>query len=679
MSSQGQQDGPESSFIQSHQTLPEITLKSIILSVILVVVFAASNAYLGLKVGTTISASIPAAVIAMGVFRMFKRHSVLEINIVQTAASVGEGITAGIIFTIPALIIMHFWTEFNYWQTFFIGLTGGILGALYSVPLRRALLSDKTLKFPEGVAIGQVMKASAQEGANLKPIFAGGFIGALIGLFQTGFRVLAQGYQYWVVHARTVFGFGLGFSPALIAAGYICGISVGISTLIGVILGWIIGVPVLCHHFHVPLIGSPSVIAGNIWFHYIQYIGVGTMLVGGLWTLLTLCKPVIKAVTSSLHALREIRKGKGHKILRTERDMPINIIFWCVLLLAPVFFLEIWSFISPSMLGISNHLGLFLFAVCVVYLFIAGFIFSSVAGYFSGLVGATNNPGSGLMIATLLVLSLLFLVILNGHMNFASHNTKTMTLAALAIIVCAFVGNALVMSSESAQVAKAGQMIGGTPWKQQIVLISCVIIGMAVLPLILKLLFNAYGIGGVFPHAGMDHTQVLAAPQAGLMAAVVQGVITHHLPWGMVGIGAIIAVIGIIIDEILKATLGIRFPVLAVGLGIYLPLDASVPIVVGGILSYIVRRAVRARGHGLVGDSDDIHVSKGMQNALLLACGIVAGATLIGVILAVPFAIKQSADALRIMPLAWSNLAGVLSIVVTLLICYWIYRTAIKN
>src|SRR3990167_9815201 len=327
--------------IPAHVSLPEITPKVIILGVILTVVLAAANAFLGLKVGTTVSASIPAAVISMGILRFFRNSNILENTMVQIMASVGEALTAGIAFILPALLILHVWDRFNYWQTVFTGLLGGGLGVLFTIPLRRALLNDKTLRYPEAVAIGNVLKASAnREEGDLRSLTVGGIVGAAIALFQSGFQILTDSFQYWIKTSTTIFGFGLGLSPALIAAGFIVGVNVALSLLVGIFLGWIAGVPVLTWIYGMPDTNTATQAAVEIWRDHIRYMGVGTMLIGGLWTLCTLFKPVIHSVAASLVSLCEIRLGHSVKTIRTERDIPIHYVFiGTALLLIPIFFL----------------------------------------------------------------------------------------------------------------------------------------------------------------------------------------------------------------------------------------------------------------------------------------------------------------------------------------------------
>lgn len=684
MASNQQQDKASGSngdqpIIPAHVSLPEITPRVIILGIILTIVLAAANAFLGLKVGVTVSASIPAAVISMGIFRFFRNSNILENNMVQIMASVGEALTAGIAFILPALIILHVWDRFNYWQTVIISLLGGGLGVLFTIPLRRALLQDKTLRYPEAVAIGNVLKASAKrEEGDLNQLVSGGLIGGAIALFQSGFQILTDTFQFWVRSSSSIFGFGLGLSPALIAAGYIVGVNVALSLLVGIVIGWLAGVPVLSYVYGIPEADTVNQMAMAIWRDHIRYLGVGTMLVGGLWTLCTLFKPVIHSMAMSFSAVKQIRLGTHTESLRTERDIPIHYVFIATfLLLIPIFFL-IANSIIPAEINISPSFRYFLSGFGTLYILIGGFAFCSIMAYFAGLIGSTNSPVSGLLVSALLIICLIFM----GFFSFTDwdNQTKEMIGSVVAIGSMVIIGAALAISNDSMQDLKVGQIVGSTPWKQQAMLIFGVVVASFVIPPILQLLYNAYGIGGVFPRPGMNPAQMLSAPQAGLMATVAKGVFTHQLAWGMIGVGALVAVICIVIDEFVKKNYGTRLPVLAVGLGIYLPLDSSVPCVIGGVLAYLVQFRLDSlyrqnRGQPEVEAKMNAHRHRG----LLLCCGIVAGASLMGVILAIPFALKQSSDALRLMPEQYMHFAGVLSILVTFILCAWIYRVVLKR
>lgn len=663
--------------IPAQVKLPEITIRGLILGCILTIVLAAANAYLGLKVGVTVSASIPAAVISMGILRFFKDSNILENTMVQIMASVGEALTSGIAFIVPALIILHVWTNFDYWQTVATALLGGGLGVMFTIPLRRALLRDKMLRYPEAIAISNVLKASmTREKGDLTSLSVGGGIGALIALFQSGFQVLTDSVAYWFKANTFVYGFGLGLSPALIAAGYIVGVNVAISTFLGVILGWIIGVPTLTWFYGIPDVSSATDAAMAIWHNYIRFIGVGTMLVGGLWTLITLFKPVVTSMATSFATLRDIRHGKQAENIRTERDIPIHYVFVSAfVLLIPIFFL-ISNTIIPAD-SMSDTLRYLIAGFSALYILIGGFMFCSIMAYFAGLIGSTNSPVSGLLVCALLAICLIFLAWFS-YLGWEPEAIK-MIGSVVAIGCMVVVGSALAIANDTMQDLKVGQMVGATPWKQQLMLIIGVVVSSFVIPPILQLLYDAYGIGGVFPRPNMNPAQMLAAPQAGLMAAVAQGVFTHQIEWGMISIGCVIAAICVVIDEYLKRNHNTRLPVLAVGLGIYLPLDSSIPVVIGGMLSYIVSvRLLRVyRAHGKTNNEEELNQHR--HRGLLLACGLVAGASLMGVMLAIPFALKQSSDALRIMPEQYMSFSGILSVIVTAILCGWIYRVVLKR
>ena len=333
-------------FIPATQSLPEITLKGTILAVFLTIILTAANAFLGLKVGLTISASIPAAVFSMGALRFFKNSNILENNIVQTAASTGEAVTSGIIFIIPALIILKYWTDFNYIETAAIGVVGSILGVIFSIPLRRVLLADPNLKFPEGVAIGSVLKASESSGSEIKYLVFGGLFGGLIEFAQDGLRVLANSLEYWTIQGGKVFGLGVGLSPALIAAGYIIGVNVSIAIFVGIVLGWLCGVPIISCLHGFDSVSTGAAIAHDVWSNNIRYVGVGAMTIGGVWTLINLAKPVYLGLKASIYSVSHL-EGKGVAgIPRTERDIPIRHAFWVLAFMMILVFFLIMYFLS---------------------------------------------------------------------------------------------------------------------------------------------------------------------------------------------------------------------------------------------------------------------------------------------------------------------------------------------
>lgn len=658
-------------FIPAAKNLPEITVKGTILAIFLAALLGATNAYLGLKIGMTVAASIPAAVISMGILSLFKHSNILENNIVQTAASSGEGMAAGVIFILPALIILHYWQYFNYWETTLLAVTGGILGVFFSVLLRRILINDKSLRFPEGVAIAQVLKAASSKAGDLKHLIFGGVAGGAISLAQTGFEIIADSMPAWFKTPSFVFGMQFGFEPALIAAGYIVGINVGISIMLGLLIGWGFGIPILSHLDGFSATSSATQIAMNIWHAQTRYLGVGVMMLGGFWTLLTLLKPIKQGLQASFSSIKKIKEEGGLKsIVRTERDIPIHYVMICIaILLIPVTYFLYHFLSNPNLPFIHTSIGLPLI-ICAIFVPIAGFIFSSLCGYFAGLVGSSVNPLSSLALSALLLASLILILLFGLQADHLIGDTQRLAAAACAVLITTIITCAAAITNDTIQDLKTGQIVGATPWKQQLMLILGTIVAALIIAPVLELLFNAYGIGDVMPRAGMNATQALAAPQAMLMATIAKGVFTHELPWNMIFAGFGIAAVCIIIDEYLK-TKHQRLPVLAVGFGIYLPASVGIAMSAGAVLSYIVKRTLQKKNRE--------QQQAGEQRSLVMACGLIAGASLMGVILAIPFTIMLSTDALKLVGDNFTPIANILGFVTIFALLLWIYKAACKK
>jgi len=653
----------ETPLIRAEMSLPEITIKSVILAIIITAILGAANAYLALKLGQTISASIPAAIIAMGALRFFRKHNILENNIVQTAASAGEGVACAIAFVLPALLMTGYWGHFHYWETLMITLIGGFFGVLFSIPLRRVMLNYPGLNFPEGTAIGNVLKASGAGKAKMKHLVGGGLGGGLIVLFQTGFKVLSENFPLWTTSGNTLFGLSLGFSPALLAAGFIVGIQACIALLVGIFFGWIIGIPVYSHIYGLSQAANLYDAAMSLRANHIRYIGVGTMLMGGAWTLFTLIKPIVISLSVSIRSLREAQRNtEEFRLPRTERDIPIFYVGLGALLLAICAFLVFLHFFNAGdqPLSISMRYGISLFAV--IYLLVVGFLLASVCAYIIGLVGVTNNPLSGLILGSVLLTSLILLPFFGHLIN--QYPAVAKIAVSIVIIITTVVAIATVISGENIQDLKAGKMVGATPWKQQVMLMIGVAVAAIVIGPALELLFQAYGVGGVYPHSGMDPAQMLSAPQAGLVAAVAQGVFGHSLAWADISVGIGIAIVAIVIDEALKKR-NKRLPVLGVGIGIYLPPEITTAVIVGGALNYFCQKIAEKRRQS----------QQGFETGTLLACGIVAGAALMGVLLAIPFVLKGSSDALSLVSSNFVPFANVLGLITLVLLCIWLYKT----
>ncbi len=660
-------------FIPASQNLPEITLKGIILAILLAALLGATNAYLGLKIGLTLSASIPAAVISMGILSLFKKSNILENNIVQTAASSGEGMAAGVIFILPALIILHYWQHFNYWETTLLAMTGGVLGVFFSVLLRRILIGDRTLRFPEGVAIAQVLKAANKKAGDLKHLVMGGAIGGTITLAQTGFEIIADSMPAWFKTSNVIYGMQIGFEPALIGAGYIIGINVGISILLGLFIGWGCGIPILSYLHGFPATDSAAHAAIHVWQSQTRYIGVGVMMLGGFWTLLTLVNPIRHGLQASFSSIKKMRQDGGfNSIIRTERDIPIHyVLFGIAVLLIPITYF-LYHFLSNANLPFI-HTSMWLpLLVCFIFVPIAGFVFSSLCGYFAGLVGSSCNPLSSLALSALLLASLILILLFGLQAQHIVGDTQRLAAAACAVLITTIVTCAAAITNDTIQDLKTGQLVGATPWKQQLMLILGTIVAALIIAPVLELLFNAYGIGDVMPRAGMNPAQALAAPQAMLMATIAQGVFTHNLPWTMIFIGFVIAAVCIVADRYLK-TRGQSLPVLAVGFGIYLPASVSVAMGAGAILSWLVKRNLEKR------NLPEAEHGTREQRGLVIACGLIAGASLMGVLLAIPFTIMLSTDALKLVGDSFTPIANTLGFVAVFGLLYWIYHATCKH
>jgi len=616
--------------------LAEITLKAVLLGVLLSAVLAGANAYLGLLAGMTVSASIPAAVISMGVLRLFRRSNILENNIVQTAASAGESLAAGAIFTLPALLILRTWSDFDYWQTTMIAGLGGLLGVLFTVPLRRALIVEADLAFPEGVATAEVLRVSDRGGEGLRDIVAGGALGAVFKLGQSGLRVWAGSVETAVRMGRSVGFFGLSLAPALVGVGFIVGIQIAVLVFLGGAMNWFVAIPLAASASDWPLTAAgepvaPTARAWQLWSEQTRFLGVGAMLVGGVWAVVRLWPSLVRGMAAGMAAWRRLRTEGSASLPRAERDAPMHWIGIALIASSVPLFL-VFRHVTAS-----TGVAAFMAAVMLV----AGFLFSAVASYMAGLVGSSNNPVSGVTIATILTSALLLLAL----------GTESATGPAAAILIGAVVCCAAAIGGDNLQDLKTGHLVGATPWKQQVMQAVGVVSAAFVLAPVLSLLLHAYGIG----EATVEHPSPLRAPQATLMASVARGVFARDLPWAMILAGAGIAVAVIGVDVVLeKRKSRFRTPVLAVAVGIYLPLELGVAILLGGLLAWVVGR----RGEG------------GRGRGVLLAAGLITGEALLGIVLAVPIVVNRGKNPLDVGlaggPLAWPGLVLLAAVAVVL-------------
>lgn len=612
----------------------ELTVRVIILSVILTILLATSNAYLALKIGMLTSASIPAAILSMGILRFFKNSTPLENNLVQTAASAGEAVAGGIVYTIPALIMIHYWFEFSYWQNFWIALLGGVLGVLFSIPLRSFLVTDKNLPFPEGVAIAEILKTSTEK-KHFIALIQGSALGGLIELFQTGFKVIASQWQSWWSFGHTIVGGGVGFSSTLIGAGYLIGFDVALSILLGAVLSWIIGVPVMSQ-FYSDAVSHMAVseAAAYLWSDKLRYVAIGTMLTAGIGTMFSLVRPVVKQMRKSWEKLPQVAADSHlkdipwriNKVGMIAAGVGLGIFFWYVF---PIHALHLSTLESYIIIGIA-----------LLYVFIIGFVFSGITGYFSGLVGVSASPGSSVIIAGMLLIGFILLSLFQFLITDPWTDKQTIAAEAIAIIIGSIITGIACIANDNIQDLKVGYILRAAPWKQQIMLLLGVVVAALVIPPIMQILFEVYGIGDILPHPGMDPTQSLPAPPAAMMAALTQAVFSHHLPWNFLLTGVVIALILIMSLKAFKNyaphSLLQRLSILSIGIGMYLPLSSSVPLFFGGLISYLCAKNLKK--------NNQPEAQK--QKMTLFACGLVAGSAIMDVILAVPFAIFASPDIL---------------------------------
>ena len=646
----------------------ELTLRGVIIGIVITVVFTAANVFFGLKAGLTFATSIPAAVISMAILRAMKNSTMQENNIVQTVAS-AAGTLSSIIFVLPGLIIIGWWNGFPFWMSFGICATGGILGVMYTIPLRRALVTDSDLPYPEGVACAEVLKVGSSHseeaaesvesgGAGLKAVIAGSIVSAVFYVIvQTKVFAAAVSDYFHVGDRGAATGFDFSLSFALFAVGHLVGLWVGAAMLVGALIGWGWAVPhfLLLH----PEAGAVADAAQATWSHYVRFVGAGTIGVAAIWTLAKLFKPVVSGLASAMAASRVRKAGQMSTLPRTEHDIPIGVVGLITLLcLIPVAWL-LGHFADIS--GLGSHMPLLVIGG-VIFVVILSFLVSAVCGYMAGLIGSSNSPLSGVGILVVIIAALLLVLGVKALMPAEAGKA----LVAFALFITAIVFAVASIANNNLQDLKTGQLVDATPALQQWALVIGVLAGAVVIPPVLDLLQHTYGFLGA---PGANPATALPAPQAGLISALAKGVITGDVPWDMIGLGAGIGVAIIILDELLGlAKKGPRLPPLAVGLGIYLPTSTTLMVVVGALVgAWFDRRAERKPG-----------TEATKQLGVLLASGLIVGESLLAVIFAgiVGFSGKQNPIAVVGGSFATPSIiiGGVVFAVLVILLYRWIIR-----
>jgi putative OPT family oligopeptide transporter len=653
----------------------ELTVRGLVLGVLITLVFTAANVFFGLKAGLTFATSIPAAVISMALLRAFKDSTIQENNIVQTVAS-AAGTLSAIIFVLPGLIMIGWWTEFPFWISFLICALGGILGVMYSIPLRRALVTNSDLPYPEGVACAEVLKvgsgggdtadaaAVAENRAGLLAVIWGAISAAVFAVIVATRVFASDVVQFFRFGGErgAVTGFDFALSMALFAVGHLVGLWVGVAMLVGAAIGWGWGVP---HYSAIAAAAGPAAdVALATWSQKVRFVGAGTIAVAAIWTLAKLVKPVVSGLASAMAASRVRKAGQAASLPRTEQDIPIGTVGLIMLAcFAPIGWL-IGHFGVAT--GLGDHLVL-LVVGGLVYVVLMGFLVSAVCGYMAGLIGSSNSPLSGIGILVVIGASLLLVFGVKPLLG----GTNEQGLVAFALFITAIVFAVATIANNNLQDLKTGQLVDATPAKQQWALVIGVIAGAAIIPPILDLLNNAYGFAGT---AGSTHEHPLPAPQAGLISALAQGVIQNNIDWSLIEVGGLIGIIMIAVDEALRRfTKSAHLSPLAVGLGIYLPTSSTLMVVVGAVAGwYYDRRADRSA-----------RPEAGKQLGVLLASGMIVGEGLIGVAIAAVVAFSGKDFPLALVgdgfaggPALW--IGGIAFVVVMLALYRWIERLSRK-
>lgn len=593
----------------------ELTFRAVFLGAVITIVFTAANVYLGLKVGLTFASTIPAAVISMAILSAFKDSSILENNIVQTVAS-AAGTLSSIIFVLPGLVIIGWWTGFPFWESFLICAAGGVLGVTFTIPLRRALVTTSPLPYPEGVAAAEVLKVgdaarvssgSSEAREGLLAVVLGSIASAALVTFEAT-QLAAPGIDKFFRMGAGATGAGGSFSLALLGVGHLVGLATGLAMLLGLVIAWGAAVPILTA-MHPDATLSAADLAQQIWAGKVRFIGAGAIALAAIWTLGGLARPVIQGLISSL----SVSHAKARAGDERERDLsPAWVILLSGVCLAVSGWL-VWQFAAAA--GLEP---LKLTIAAVIAILVLGFLVAAICGYMAGLIGSSNSPISGVGILAVVASALVYMVVA------APTPEQAHALTAFTLFATAIVFSAATIANGNLQDLKTGQLVGATPWRQQVALVLGVFAGAIVIPPVLDLLAQAYGFAGA-PHAATAITALpLAAPQAGLISALARGVIEQKLDWGLIGIGAVLGAVIIALDEGLAAVKLLRLPPLGVGIGIYLPMETTVPVVLGAIIGWQFERyADKTR-----------NPARTKRLGVLVASGLIVGESLFGVLLA---------------------------------------------
>ena len=647
-------------WIPANMNVKELTTRVIVIGVLLGGVMTAANAYLGLYVGMTVSASIPAAVMSMLILRGFKFQDVtiLENNSVQTMASAGESLAAGVIFTVPALLVLGIWQDIVWLDTFLIAILGGLLGTMFTIALRRLFIVEEALPYPEGVACREVLVAGEKGGSGLIAIIYALLIGATYGWMVKGFKATHSKLQGVGESLGTRFYAGGELSLALLSVGYIVGLRIASFIFLGGVVGFVILVPIYGLFNGFPMADGSGILEigvldyKEVWEQQIRYAGVGAMVVGGVYTLWSMRKTIAEGLSKAFSA-----SNNGEEQLRTEMDLPLDKVMMFCGILVVLIGLFYWYATGSLVMALAGAL----------FLAVVSFFFAAVAGYIAGVVGSSNSPVSGMTIATLLfTIGLVWVV---GGLIMGMGQTEMMVAT---MFIAAIVATSAAIAGDVMQDLKTGHMVGATPWRQQTAEIIGVTVGALVIGPVLSILHDAFQISktacgntndsliaeGASTSDLYNCDEALFAPQAELIGAIVQGAFGGDINLPMVLLGAVIAVV----------LIRLAMPVMSVAIGIYLPLYLSVPIMAGGIISHILLSSARLRIDGtLEGEASkeaELAVKEVQDKGVLIGAGFIAGESLMGVLLAIFIVANMD-------PSSWFGGIGTLSYTLSFVFFIW--------
>ena len=661
----------------------EFTLRGVLLGALITLAFTAANVYLGLKVGLTFASAIPAAVISMALLYRFKDSNILENNLVQTQAS-SAGALSAVIFVLPSLLMLGLWAGFPFWQTALVCAAGGTLGVLYTVPLRRVMVVQSSLPYPEGVAAAEVLRvgqAQREPGAastgqrssgGMVSLAWGTALAALFGFLSGGLRLLGDAVNFWLPAGNVVFRVAAGFSPALLAAGYLMGAAAGMATLLGLVLCWAVVVPWLMASSTLAEGQALSALALQLWSSKARFLGAGVIGISALWTVVTLIRPILAAMAQQPVRAASSSPRTVHDA--TDQDMPRH---W-MLLIGLVSLAVLWGvsddFIATHLGHLSGPARALLAAVCVLFTAVFGFVVAAACGYMAGLVGSSASPISGIGIIATILMGVALLMLHTWVPAFADGVAGQAGVGLVLFMVSVILAMAAI-SNDNLQDLKTGYLVGATPWRQQVVLIIGCVVGAVVIPPVLNLLYHAYGFAGALPREGMDAQQVLAAPQATLMQQIAGGIFNGSLDWNMLGLGVAVGVAVIAVDVLLRRSGRGALPPLAVGLGIYLPPTIGMTLTLGAVLGWAIQRRVRAYGV----QRGSAWVAAAEERGLLLASGLIVGESLMGLLLAALIGLSGQDAPLALVGAGFATPAMLLGLVYFCALGGFFYRSVLKK